>query len=56
MSTQTDIERYLDVSKEVFTTIYDAEISQPAYPAMHVIRVPLALLRSDKVFFSRRFV
>ena len=56
MSTQTDLERYLDVSKEVLTTMYDAEISQPAYPAMRVIRVPIALLRSDKVFFSRRIV
>ena len=54
MSTHTDIERYLDVSKETFTTMYDVEISQPAFPTMRAIHVLFVLVRSERVLFSRR--
>jgi len=52
MSTQTNLNRYLDVMKEPFTTIYDIEISQPNLPAMGVVRTPYALLRGECVWFS----
>jgi hypothetical protein len=54
MSVQTNLERYLDVSKEAFTPIYEVEISNPATPALGVIRVPYVLLRRDLVLFSPR--
>jgi hypothetical protein len=54
MSTQTSIDRFLDVSKETFTALYDLEITQPLIPSMKPIRVPFALLRSDFVLFSPR--
>jgi hypothetical protein len=54
MSTQTSLDRFLDVSKEIFTTLYDLEITQPLIPAMKPIHVPYALVRSDFVLFSPR--
>jgi len=52
MSTQTNLNRYLDVMKETFTTMYDIEITQPNLPAMGVVRTPYTLLRGDSVWFS----
>ena len=54
MSNQTHLERYLDVTSESYTMIYDVAISQPAIPAMGVIRVPMALAKRDVVAFARR--
>jgi hypothetical protein len=54
MSNQTRLERYLDVITESYTMIYEVAISQPAIPAMGVIRVPMALTRRDVVAFARR--
>jgi hypothetical protein len=52
MSVQTALEKFLEVSKETFIGLYDAEITLPSIPAMGVIRVPYTLLRSDRVAFS----
>lgn len=52
MSTQTNVSRFLDVSKETFTALYDIDITQPAMPALGVVRTPFALLRTDNVWFS----
>jgi len=52
ISTQTDLQRFLDVSKETFATLYDTDISQPAQPTMGVIRVPMALVRREMVIFA----
>lgn len=52
MSDMTNLERYLDVTKETFTPIYEVEITQPTMPALGVIRVPFCLLRRDMVLFS----
>ena len=54
MSNQTTLERYLDVTSENYTMIYDVGISQPAIPAMGVIHVPMALVKRDVVAFARR--
>jgi len=54
MSVQTNLERFLDVTKETYISFYDVDISQPENPSMGVIRIPFALLRGDKVFFSPR--
>lgn len=54
MSTQTNISRFLDVSKEIFTAMYDIEITQPEMPALGVVRTSYALLRTDNVWFSPR--
>jgi hypothetical protein len=54
MSTQTNLNRYLDVMKETYTTIYDIEITQPNIPAMGVVRTPYAMVRGENVWFSPR--
>jgi len=54
MSTQTDLERYLDVTKETFTSLYDIEISALNQAAMKPFHVPFALLRRDEVSFAPR--
>ncbi len=56
MSNQTNLERYLDVTSERYTMIYEVAISQPAIPAMGVIRVPMALAKRDVVAFAHRVV
>lgn len=52
MSTHTDLEHYLDVAKEPFTSMYDATISQPLAPNSGTMRVPYVLIRNSRVFFS----
>jgi hypothetical protein len=54
MSTHTTLERHLDVAKETFSSLYDIDISQPMIPAMKVIHVPYALLRSEAVIIAPR--
>ena len=54
MSTQTDLERFLEVSREDFTTLYDIEISQTAMSTMGILRVPLALVRTVSTIFAQR--
>lgn len=54
MSTQTNIARFLDVTKEPFITMYDIEITQPSSPSGGVMRVPYALVRGENVIFSPR--
>lgn len=54
MSTQTNLERYLDVAKETFTTFYEVEITQPGEAQMGTLRVPYVLLRRDSILFSPR--
>lgn len=55
MSTQTTLERYLDVTKETFTPLYDVEITQPGMPSLK-LSVPYVLLRRDMVLFSPRTI
>jgi hypothetical protein len=54
MSTHTELERFLDVSKENFMSMYDIAITQPSLPSMSVIRVNIALIRSLSAIFAVR--
>ncbi len=54
MSTATNLARFLDVSKEQFTSLYEVEVTQPANPRIGVIRVPFVLLRRELVIFAPR--
>lgn len=54
MSTVTNLERFLDSSKESFTSIYDATISQSVIPGMNAIKVPYALVRGGSIIFAAR--
>jgi hypothetical protein len=52
MSNQTNLERFLDVSSESYTSMYELEITQPHFPSMGAIRAPMALIRGELVLFS----
>jgi len=54
MSTQTTLDRYLDVTKETFTPVYEVDITQPTVPGMRPLHVPYVLVRRDMVIFSTR--
>lgn len=54
MSSQTYLERFLEVAKETFVSMYNIQIMQPALPNLGVMRVPLCLLRLEIVAFSPR--
>lgn len=56
MATITDLKRYLDVNKEVFTSLYDVEVSLPGSPKIGVIRTPFLLLRRQNAIFSPRLI
>ncbi|HSO28253.1 MAG TPA: hypothetical protein VLS48_09305 [Anaerolineales bacterium] len=52
MSSMTNLQRYLDVMKESYSTMYDVEITQTGAPDMGVIRTPFVLLKRDLVLYS----
>lgn len=52
MSEQTVLKTYLDVAHETYFSLYDSEISNPGMPNMGTLRVPLTILRSDRVTFA----
>ncbi len=51
ISTQTDLATYLDVSHTAWTSVYDAEISNPQLPQFN-IRVPMLLVNPSCVHFG----
>lgn len=54
MSTQTNLGSYLEVVKEVFTSMYDIQINPIHSPTIKPFEVQYALLRRDLVCFSPR--
>jgi hypothetical protein len=52
MSTQTNLEKYLDVIKETFTPLYDIHITEIHNTSLKPIQVQYALLRRDLVTFA----
>ncbi len=51
---KTDLAKYIDISHELFTSIYNVEISTPGLPAVGVIRVPFMLTRMAVTIFASR--
>lgn len=56
MSTQTELNRFLDVAKEAYVSIYDITITNPSIANMGPMHVPFALLRMAYVQFAPRAV
>jgi hypothetical protein len=54
MSTQTNLNRFLDVAKEVFVSMYDITITNPSLSNMGPMRIPFALLRMACAQFASR--
>lgn len=54
MSTYAVLGKYLEVTKEMFTPVYDVQISNLAMPSLDVVRVSYALVRQDTSLFATR--
>jgi hypothetical protein len=54
MSSRTTLRKYLDVTRESFSSLYDVEISNHIIPALGVVKVPFVQVRQLGVTFSIR--
>jgi hypothetical protein len=52
MSTQSNLHNFLEVIKEVYTSLYEVKISQPERPSMASLQVPYTIVRRDAALFS----
>ena len=56
LSTRTDLARYLDMTHETFSALYEADISSPVMPTFKTMRVPFVLIRQAASIFANRAV
>lgn len=54
LSAVTNLQKYLEVARETFTSIYDVEITNLALPSMGVISIPFMLVRQEPSVFTHR--
>jgi hypothetical protein len=53
LSTKSNVSKYLEVARESFTPVYDAQIVNPTMPAMGVISVPYLIVRQEATIFAQ---
>ena len=54
ISTQSNLTKYVELTREPFTSLYDAEISCLLLPVVGIIKVPYALVRQSTSMFATR--
>lgn len=52
MTQQSNLQKYLDVTHESFTSIYDAEISNALLPSLGTLKVPYLQVRQETCIFA----
>jgi len=52
MSTRSTLKKYLEITRETFTPLYDAEISNILMPALGVMKVPMLVVRQNTAAFA----
>lgn len=52
IAASANVGKFLEVNREVFSSIYDAEITCPSIPSLGVIRVPNLIVRQASCTFS----
>lgn len=52
LSSHSNVSKFLEVTHETFTTVYDAHISNPSNPAFGSIAVPYVLVRQETGVFT----
>jgi hypothetical protein len=52
ISQQVDVKKALEISREEYKSIYDANIYCPIMPALGVVNVPMLLVRQSKSIFA----
>jgi hypothetical protein len=50
----SNLNKYFEVTHEIFTPIYDAEIVNTLIPALGAMRVPFVLVRQKSAIFTTR--
>ena len=54
ISTQSSLAKYVELTRETFTSLYDAEISCFLLPALGIIKVPYTIVRQSISMFTTR--
>jgi hypothetical protein len=54
MSTQASLAKYVEVTREPYTSLYDAEISCLLVPALGIFKVPYVIVRQAVSMFATR--
>lgn len=54
ISVNVNLRKYLEITREAYTAIYDAEISNQTIPSMGAIAVPFVLVRQETAVFTIR--
>ncbi|HEY9087358.1 MAG TPA: hypothetical protein VIO36_04270 [Anaerolineaceae bacterium] len=54
MATSADLRRYLEFTRETFTPLYEAEISNMVQPALAPMKVPYVMVRQATTLFATR--
>jgi hypothetical protein len=52
MSSQSNLTKFLDITRETFTPIYDSQVSNPLIPSIGVLSVPYLLIRQESSVFT----
>ncbi|GAP11040.1 hypothetical protein BECAL_02222 [Bellilinea caldifistulae] len=54
LSALSSVKKYLDVTREAFTSIYDVEISNPLLPEMGTLKVPYLIVRQNLALYGKK--
>jgi hypothetical protein len=54
IAVKSNLSKYLEVTRENFAAIYDAEITCPVMPSLGVMRVPYVIVRMSSSMFATR--
>lgn len=54
LSALSSVRKYLDVTREAFTSLYDVEISNPLLPEMGSLKVPYLIVRQNLVLYGKK--
>lgn len=54
LSLLSNVEKYLDVNREEFTSIYNAEIGNALAPSAGVMKVPYLIVRQNSVIYTKK--
>ncbi len=56
LSMLSSVKKYLDVTRETYTSLYDVAVSNPLLPDMGVLKVPYIIVRQNSVWFAKKAV
>jgi hypothetical protein len=54
MTGKTTLAKFIEITRETYSSVYDADISCPINPALGVIHVPYVLVRQVSTIFAIR--